>query len=76
MRPLGHDPEAFRHVRPIASDTDPLEVRTTLERIGYVGPIWVATGGMPLLQRYAGNTLRAVPYEVRLDAESRTVGAS
>ena len=72
----GRDPSAFRHVQPFAFDTDPIEVRTTLERVGHGGPMRITTGGTPLLLlRQAGNTLRGVPYEVPLDAKGPIVRA-
>jgi len=61
---------------PIALEAHPAEVATTLQRVGYRGPVWVATDGMVLLQRrFAGNDRRAVPYEVKLDAGGRVVSA-
>src|SRR5690348_2803175 len=61
---------------PIALEDDPRVVAPTLQRVGYHGPVWVATDGMSLLQRrYAGNDKRAVPFEVRLDAKGRILGA-
>ena len=63
-------------VLPIAIETDPHEVAVTLQRIGYHGRVWVATDGMWLLQRrFAGNTKRAVPFEVELNAAGNVSGA-
>ena len=62
---------------PVALEDDPRVVARTLQRVGYHGPVWVATDGMSLLQRrYAGNDKRAVPFEVRLDAKGRILGAT
>jgi len=61
---------------PVALEDDPRVVARTLQRVGYNGPVWVATDGMALLQRrYAGNDKRAVPFEDRLDAKGRIIGA-
>lgn len=65
-----------REPLPVALEDDPRVVARALQRVGYHGPVWVATDGMSLLQRrYAGNDKRAVPFEVRLDAEGRILGA-
>ncbi|NUO72664.1 MAG: redoxin domain-containing protein [Frateuria sp.] len=70
------DPAAFKSWLPVALEDDPQVVATTLQKVGYRGPMWVATDGMSLLQRrFAGNDKRAVPFEVRLDAAGNISGA-
>lgn len=70
------NPSAPKGFLPIALESDPRVVAKTLQRIGYHGPMWIATDGMSLLQRrFAGNDKRAVPFEVRLGPRGRIVGA-
>lgn len=70
------DPSSFDGFVPVAVDNDPHAVAAALRRIGYHGPMWVATDGMSLLQRrFAGNDRRAVPFEVKLNAAGNILGA-
>lgn len=72
----GNSP-ASRRFLPIALESDPSVVATTLQRIGYHGPMWIATDGMSLLQRrFAGNDKRGVPFQVDLSASGRILGAT
>lgn len=59
----------------VALDDDVSAVRAAQQQTGYVGSSWIATNGMPLIQRkFAGNDQRAVPYVVELDTEGRIIG--
>ena len=61
---------------PVAIDDDPQAVAETLQRVGYHGPVWVATDGDWLfLRRFAGNDKRAVPFIVELDAAGNILKA-
>jgi hypothetical protein len=65
----GQGPAGAGLVLLVALEEDPKTVAATLGRVGYHGPVWVATDGMSLLQRrFAGNDRRAVPFAVTLDA--------
>lgn len=69
-------PQSSGYFLAVALDNDPKSVKKTLQRIGYDGPVWVATDGMSLIQqRFAGNDRRAVPYIVELNADGDILAA-
>ena len=61
----------------VALDDEIQAVKDAQARTGYAGQSWIATVGIPLIQRkFAGNDKRAVPYVVELDAQGTIVGRS
>ncbi len=74
LRHLPADAALSKRFVAVALDDNIPAVRAAQKRTGYVGPSWIATGGMPLIQRkFAGNDQRAVPYVIELDANGRII---